>query len=177
MTISTSPTPHVLVFGVGNPSRGDDAIGPLFIERAREMFADEIAKGDLELLTDFQLQVEHALDLTNRDCVVFVDASVSAAAPFEYGPVEAALEPSFSTHVLSPEEVLETYRTITGTPPPAWVLAIRGESFELGDALSPAAAANLDAALSFLRARLRGPLTEAPREPRPSSATRSALAS
>ncbi len=80
----------VLVVGVGNPSRGDDALGPAFVERAGAALAAEVARGELELLTDFQLQVEHALDLQGRARVVFVDASVSAAAPFAYAAVAPA---------------------------------------------------------------------------------------
>ena len=35
-------------------------------------------------------------------------------------------------------------------PPPAWVLAIRGEAFELGAPMSPSAQAHLDAALQVV---------------------------
>ena len=76
-----------LVFGVGNPSRGDDALGPLFVERLDAWAA---TAGDLSValvtLTDFQWQIEHALDLADIDVVVFVDASVRAEPPFELAP-------------------------------------------------------------------------------------------
>ena len=141
--------PPLLVLGVGNPSRGDDALGSLFVERASELLSAEVDAGLVEFLTDFQLQVEHSLDLAGRERVVFVDASVKADAPYEYRRVEPRRDESFSSHAMSPAAVLDTHRTIVGEPPPAWVLAIRGESFELGDGLSPAAAHNLDAALRF----------------------------
>jgi coenzyme F420-reducing hydrogenase alpha subunit len=52
-----------------------------------------------------------------------------------------------TSHALSPEAVLATYRRVTGErPPEAWVLCVRGESFELGESLSDTAAANLEAA-------------------------------
>ena len=50
---------------------------------------------------------------------------------------------------MSPAAVLDTHRTVVGDPPPAWTLAIRGDRFELGEDLTPAAAANLEAALLF----------------------------
>ncbi len=58
-----SLTPLVEFADLNNPSRGDDAlgIGTLLLERRHESGAD--AAGDFKLLTDFQLQVEHALDL------------------------------------------------------------------------------------------------------------------
>lgn len=141
--------PSNLIIGIGNPSRGDDALGPLLIERLE---AD--APPGVELLTDFQLQVEYALDLRGRREVVFVDASLDATAPFTFTPAIAVADASFSSHELSPGAVLHAYEKLFGEPPPAFVLAIRGEAFELGDDLSAAARANLEAALAFIRRRI-----------------------
>lgn len=148
-------TAPLLVIGVGNPSRGDDALGPRFVERLEELLAREIAAGAVEVLTDFQLQIEHALDLSGRARVVFVDASLRAAAPFELSravPREAA-DPT--THSLAPAAVLATHARVVGVPPPAFVVAIRGESFELGEPLSEAATANLEGAVRALVPWLR----------------------
>ena len=151
-------TAPLLVIGVGNPSRGDDALGPLFVERLAELLAGEIAAGVIEVLTDFQLQIEHALDLSGRARVVFVDASLRATAPFERSSVapREAVDPT--THSLSPSAVLATHARVVGAPPPAFVVAIRGERFELGDPLSEAATANLAAALQALVPWLRSAL-------------------
>jgi hydrogenase maturation protease len=107
----------------------------------------------VELLTDFQLQVEYALDLQGRRQVVFVDASLDAPAPFSFTPALAVADASYSSHELSPGAVLHAYEKLFGEPPPAYVLAIRGEAFELGEDLSTAASVNLEAALSFIRQR------------------------
>ncbi|MBS2018369.1 MAG: hydrogenase maturation protease [Deltaproteobacteria bacterium] len=144
----------LLVVGIGNPSRGDDALGPLFLERLGKTFAPAIARGDVELMTDFQLQIEHALDLRGRERVVFVDASVRAAPPFELAPVEAAHDASISTHAMSPAALLATYRSVLGEPPESWLLAIRADRFELGEGLSKGAEANLEAALAGLSSAL-----------------------
>jgi len=147
--------PPLLVLGVGNPSRGDDALGPLFVEQASRALADEVRSGALELLTDYQLQIEHALDLAGRQRVVFVDASVRASPPFELTRAAARPDRSCSSHALSPEAVLSTYRQVVGEPPEAWVLAIRGECFELGEPLSESAAAHLGAALDYFVTQTR----------------------
>jgi hydrogenase maturation protease len=144
----SAPAP-VLVLGIGNPSRGDDALGPRFVEALAGALAAEIASGALELATDFQLQPEHALDLVGRTQVVFVDASVDAPPPFRYGAVSATSAGATMSHALAPGAVLETYRRVYGPPPPAAVLAIRGERFELGAPLTPRAAGHLAAALRF----------------------------
>jgi hydrogenase maturation protease len=136
----------LLVIGIGNPSRGDDALGPACLER----LAATLPPG-VELLTDFQLQIEHALDLDGRALVVFVDASVAAPAPCTLAPViETSAEPAFS-HALSPAQLLGVYRRVQRRAPPrAMVLAIRGDSFELGDGLSACARDNLEQALAAL---------------------------
>lgn len=139
-----NPAP-ILVIGIGNPSRGDDALGPLCIERLAALDLPGV-----ELLTDFQLQVEYALDLAGRQRVIFVDASVSGPAPYTFEPVTAVEDASYSSHEMSPAAVLHAYRKLYGDPPPAWVLAIRGEGFELGEGLSTTGAANLELAAGFL---------------------------
>ena len=141
-------TAPVLVFGWGNPSRGDDALGPLFVEAVEAM-----ALPGVECLTDFQLQVEHALDLRGRERVLFVDASADAAAPFTVERLEPARDGSFTTHAVSPQPILQVYAEIEGAPPPpCWLLAIRGESWELGASQSEAARQNLEMSIAWTRA-------------------------
>ena len=73
-------------------------------------------------------------------------------APFQLRPVQPAAEFLHTSHALSPEAVLATYRRVTGNEPPeARLLCVRGESFELGEGLSAAAAANLESAWFALR--------------------------
>ncbi|MDP1734807.1 MAG: hydrogenase maturation protease [Sulfuritalea sp.] len=141
-------TAPILIFGWGNPSRGDDALGPLFVEHFTALAARHPEWGAVECLTDFQLQVEHALDLQGRRRVLFVDASLDAPAPCSLVRIKAARDASFTTHAMSPQAVLKVYAAIEdGEPPPCWLLAIRGEGFELGEPLSGAAQGHLAAAL------------------------------
>jgi len=149
--------PPVLILAIGNPSRGDDALGPMLLERVERACAAQVAAGELELQTDFQLQIEHALDLTGRERVIFVDASVRAEPPFRFDRVLPRADGSVSTHAVSPAALLDVHRQIAGEPPEAWVLAIRGERFELGEPLSATAAAHLDAAERHLVAAVRSP--------------------
>jgi hydrogenase maturation protease len=138
-------TAPIMVFGWGNPSRGDDALGPLFIDRLAAL-----ALPGVECLTDFQLQVEHALDCQDRRRILFVDASVDAAAPFSAAPIGPIQDASFTSHAMSPQAVLQVYADLHDSqPPPTWLLAIRAERFELGEALSANAAAHLEAALAW----------------------------
>lgn len=143
----------LLVFGWGNASRGDDALGPLFVQRLAAALATTPGAPTLqgvELLEDYQLQVEHVLDLAGRRQVLFVDASADVAPPFETGVVQAASTTVVATHALSPQALLQVYRQVHGcAAPPCTLLAIRGECFGLGEPLSAAARQHLTAALRW----------------------------
>ena len=115
MSLSGAPvSAPVLLIGIGNPSRGDDAIGPLAIERL-----EGLDLPDTELLTDFQLQVEHALDLVGRDEVIFIDAAVTGPEPFRFEPVTPARDASACIHAISPAAVLDAFRRVSAATLPA----------------------------------------------------------
>lgn len=108
----------------------------------------------VECLTDFQLQVEHALDLLGRQRVLFVDASIqtdgNSRLPYRQRRLSAARDATFSTHAITPESVMQVYVDLhREAPPPCDLLAIRGESFELGAPLGAAARNHLEVALDW----------------------------
>lgn len=141
--------PSTLVIGYGNPSRGDDALAPLLLEALGERL--DWSGKDVELLTDFQLQIEHVLDLEGRRRVVFVDAAWRGPEPFSFDVITAAADPAPMTHAMSPSTLLSVFRNHFGTAAPeSWLLAIRGYSFVLGDGLSDDARGNFNAALTAL---------------------------
>lgn len=144
----------MLLFACGNPSRGDDALGPLLLDYV-EAHCD---LGDVELLADFQWQIEHALDLENRMLVLFVDASVAAAGPFDFIELEPAEAIHYTSHALSPAALMAVYREVNKqSPPPCFLLGIRGEAFELGADLSETARHNLIQSRRFVAQLLSRP--------------------
>lgn len=139
----------VLIFAIGNESRGDDALAPLLV---RELEGDAGLTGRAELLDDYQLQVEHVTDLVGRSAVLFVDADVSCDAPFHFSAIDAAYDNSYTSHAMTPFVLLHAYRLVYGADaPPCFLLRIRGYGFELGEALSEDAAANLKCATAKVR--------------------------
>ena len=141
----------VVIFAVGNPSRGDDAIGPELCGRLEKWLEIEGLAGQFELIEDFQLQIEHALDLQDRQLALFIDAGANTPAPFTFQRIAPATGIAHTTHELPPEAVLQVYlQTEAAEPPPAFVLCVRGEDFELGEPLSAAAEHHLEAALDLL---------------------------
>jgi hydrogenase maturation protease len=156
-----SPRAAALVFAIGNASRGDDALGPTVGEALRtEGVFDGTAA---ELIEVYQLQIEDALELAGRDAVLFIDArrpragrpGAAGGRAVEIGPLEPALHPTPFTHALAPSALLEVAQRVAGGAPPAWLLAIEGEDFELGAPLSAAARARLAPALALARDWLR----------------------
>ena len=140
--------PEVVVFAVGNRSRGDDALGPLLLERLAAWLAAGAQAGEFELIEEYQLQIEHALDLQGKRLALFIDAGCGTTAPLEFYAIGPARLPAVrSTHELPPQGVLDVYRQmVQAEPPPSFVLCVRGEGFELGKGLSGPAKAHMDAA-------------------------------
>lgn len=140
-----------LIFGWGNPSRGDDALGPMFVESLQRLAQLHPEWGQIGFQTDFQLQIEHALDLRGHSRVLFVDASAACPAPFSVQSLFPTKDSSYTTHSMTPQAVLHAYSGLEEEPPPpAWLLAIRGERFELGEDPSYSAERHLQAALSWV---------------------------
>jgi hydrogenase maturation protease len=152
--------PNLVIFGYGNPSRGDDALGPLLLERVEAWIARHPGS-TVATVEDFQLQVEHALDLEGCDLALFLDADVSCAGPFRFQAVAPGRDSSFSTHAISPQAVLQTFIEVHHRePPPAFLLGVRGVDFELGAGLSREAEANLESAWTFLEQLLAEPTVQ-----------------
>lgn len=150
-------TKPILVFGYGNLSRGDDAVGPLLLE----YLEGRIDPSRIELQTDFQLQIEHALDLQDRELVIFVDASVAEDSPFAFKRLHPCHDNSYSSHAMSPAALLYVFKNVTGrTPPPSYLLSIKTQSFELGEDIGQAATENLRQASQFAEQLLTLPVPE-----------------
>lgn len=147
----------VIVFCIGNPSRGDDALGPYVHGQLENWLKSAGLDATVELIEDFQLQIEHALDLAGRQLAIFVDAGAETPAPLVFRPLAASTVVSHSTHALPPESVLQVARQTGIELPPAYVLCVRGESFALGEPLSPAANVHAAAALALLQRLLAAP--------------------
>lgn len=152
------PAP-TLVFGYGNPARGDDALGPRMIE-ALEALRDVGRLPGVDLLTDFQPQVEHVLDLRDRNRVIFVDADLSRAPTtpdqaYRWLPVEPTPAIGWTSHQLSPGQLAGLLRRLYPDQHPRLrLLAIRGRDSALGAELSASARANLASAIGMLRGEL-----------------------
>lgn len=151
-------TDDTLVIGYGNPGRGDDGLGPALVE-----WLEELRIPGVRAVGAFQLQVEHAAELAASARAVFLDASVGGPL-CELRPVEPVRSASFSTHSVSPGQVLGLARDVYGWEGDAFVLAMRGVVFdEFREGLSEAGEAALEAGFALLTPMLfRGRLHAQP---------------
>jgi Ni,Fe-hydrogenase maturation factor len=113
---------------------------------------------------NYQLNIEDAEAVSRYQTVVFVDASVEAAPPYEFSEVQPSAEIAMTTHELRPGAVLALCEQLYGRRPRAHTLAIPGYAWDLQEGLSVQAEANLAAALDFLVEWLRAGPANGPSE-------------
>ncbi len=174
--------PKCVVFGIGNESRGDDAAGPILIERFKLKLEEIDLKDSFTFISDFQLQIEHSLDLAHQDIALFIDAGVPPAVldnePFSLTRIIPTNIRTGLSHALSPQELMGIAKDFfvknesdTKTPvalikssklPEAYLLCIRGYEFELGSPLSSECKKNIDRSFEALVLWLKNMLTAEP---------------
>jgi len=141
----------VLLFAYGNISRGDDALAPLLLESLQQQGLAEVCSHPVRFLSDYQIQVEHALDLRDCERVLLIDADQSLQQPYRFYPLSACQETSYTTHGITPSTLLHIYHQLFNEDaPPSTMLAIQASRFELGQGLSQQASNNLQLALEFI---------------------------
>lgn len=148
--------PRVLIVGIGNEMRGDDAAGLLVVRRLREL--DVVADihecdGDGAELMDLWRDAEE---------VILIDVVRSGAPPGTIHsfdpctePIAAAFRNNPSTHLFSVAEAIEVARSMLRLPPRMRVYGIEGSEFSLGTAPS----AEVITAIETVAADLAGQLT------------------
>lgn len=148
----------ILVIGFGNPAREDDGLGPAVAE-----LVEKAGITGVTVDIDYQLSVEHAADAAQYETVVFVDASIDGAEPFDIAPVTGVVTESFSSHSVVPEQVIGLSESLFSKSPKGYVLGIRGYSFEMfKEDLTEKGRSNMNAAADWLiRVLEKGNIEEA----------------
>jgi hypothetical protein len=141
------------MFAWGNPSRGDDAVGPWFADRFRPR-----ASSSLLLVEDFQLQVAHLLDCRLGN-LLFVDARCHDTDGYRFERALPVTGLSHTSHALSPGELLGYYPRVfpDESAPPGFQLTVPGRNFDLGQPMSASTLAQCRAAAALVERLLRLP--------------------
>ena len=144
-------SPPVLVMGLGNWNRGDDAVGLEVAHRLRAMVPGHCSvievDGDLLASLDRWDAVELA---------VIIDAVSSGATPGTIHKFEVSDQPlpggltGTSTHAFGLQELIELGRALRKLPRKMTVLAIEGQNFGVGANMSPECLASIGPAVEAL---------------------------
>ena len=147
----TPLAPGVVVIGVGNELRGDDAAGPLVMAQLRETGLEVSTCHDGTELLDLWQGVHLA---------IVVDAVVTGAPA---GTIHRFTErlrmgakPS-STHTLGVDHAVELARALGRLPPKLIVYGIEGTAFGVGEPLSAAVSAAIPRVARHVRDEVASP--------------------
>jgi hydrogenase maturation protease len=137
---------QVLVVGLGQRDRGDDAAGPAVVEKAAELLPGEVTVACQEDPTAL-------MDLwAGAALVVVADAIRSGRPPGTVQVLHAHDGPlsvgtcTASTHAFGLAEAIELARALDRLPGQLVVVGIEATQFRLGAPLSPPVAAAIDQA-------------------------------
>jgi hydrogenase maturation protease len=153
---SPEPTESILVIGVGNTDRGDDAVGLL---AAREVAKLGLADVDV---VESQGDVTQLLELFQRHRTVFVIDAICSGNPagtilcFEVStaPLPQNLS-SGSTHALGLAVAIDLAQTLNRIPPRFLVFGVVGQNFAIGSARSSAVEEAIPEVVGHISRRIR----------------------
>jgi len=145
----------ILIYGFGNPGRGDDGLG-VRVAQAIENEAASFEGLELRVESNYQLNIEDALAVSGADIAIFCDAAREGWEPFDFNEIFPSSDIAFTTHTMAPASVLALCEELYGRRPKAYLLAIRGYEWEITEELSQSAAENLAGTLGFLKGFLAG---------------------
>jgi len=125
--------PRILIIAYGNPLRCDDGLA----WRAAEALSRMNLPPDVAIITRHQLTPELAVQASQAETVLFVDAARSgvpgelATSPLMAQPLSSAF-----SHECSPAVILGIAREIYRGSPRAITISLCGECFDYGETLS-----------------------------------------
>jgi hydrogenase maturation protease len=142
-----------LILGYGNTLSGDDGLGV----RAAEMLEERLQGLDVRVITCHQLSPELAEDLRGASLAIFIDASATTPpGQIDVQPLAPSTQaPGSVSHHFLPGTLLALCQAFYDHTPEAWLYAIGAASFEIGETLSPPAAAALPRAVELVEERVR----------------------
>ena len=156
---------NVLLYGYGNPGRQDDGLGNEFINRMKKWINKEGLQG-FEFDSNYQLNIEDADVISDKELVIFVDASEEDIGDFCISKVTESSKMSFTTHAASPAFIVYLCKNLFKKSPVTLLLHIKGYGWEFKEGLTKKAEENLEKAINYFKEKFRNPtsLIQADRE-------------
>jgi hydrogenase maturation protease len=142
--------PRILVYGYGNPGRQDDGLGVILADEL-EMWVESKHLDNVQIDTNYQLNLEDAAGIANYDIVIFADASKEDLSHFSLVPLEPSEHSHFSMHSVSASFILYLCHQIFNHKPKAYLLHIKGYNWDFMSKPTDKARKNLDLALEHMK--------------------------
>ena len=146
---------RIVLIGVGNKYRGDDAAGLIAVQRLRQRLGNRVVcreeSGEGAALIEAW---------KGAKTVILVDATCSGAPPGTLHRFDVAAQPlpatllCYSTHAFGVAEAIELARTLGQLPARFIVYGIEGENFTAGSELSAEAKRAVEEAILWVQQEL-----------------------
>jgi hydrogenase maturation protease len=146
----------ILLYGYGNPGRQDDGLGVAFVSRIEEWVKGS-GLGGFEFENNYQLNIEDAEAIAEKDLVVFADASEEGIEDFCISKVDESAKVAFTTHAASPGYIVKLCKDLFNKEPLVLLLHLKGYEWEFQEGFSEGAEKNLEDALEYMKAVLLKP--------------------
>jgi hydrogenase maturation protease len=147
---------EILIYGYGNPGRQDDGLGIVLTQKLEKWVSENKISG-IDFDSNYQLNIEDAVAITQKDLVIFVDASEEDIEDFCLSKVDGSSKVSFTTHAASPGYIVQLCRELFQKEPLVLLLHIKGYEWAFQEGLSEQAQENLDQALAYMKYLLTHP--------------------
>jgi len=148
----------ILIYAYGTPGRQDDGLGNAFIERMEEWASENKIEG-LEFDSNYQLNIEDAHAIADKDLVIFVDASVEDLDDFCISKVTENSKITFTTHAASPGYIVDLCKEIYKKAPPVYLIHIKGYEWEFMEGITAKAIENMEMAFEYIKPFILNPRT------------------
>jgi len=142
--------PKILIYGYGNPGRQDDGLGIFLSEKIDNWIKEEDLQS-VKVDYNYQLNIEDAVEIADKDLVIFVDASKEEISDYYLTKVKPSDRLEFTTHTVSPSYLLNLCKVIYNKAPDIYLLHIKGYKWEFLEDLTEDAKNNLKKAYDFLK--------------------------
>lgn len=146
----------ILLYGYGNPGRQDDGLGAEFVDRM-EAWVKKEKINEVYFDSNYQLNIEDAHEISDKEVVIFVDASVEEVDDFCVTRVDAKKDVTFTSHAASPGYIYALCEEVFGKAPLTYLMHIRGYEWEFREGLTDKAVQNMEKALDYCQQRIKDP--------------------
>lgn len=141
---------NILIYGYGNPGRQDDGLGNYFVEKVKA-WAEENGLKNFSFDSNYQLNIEDAAEISDKDIVIFIDASIENIDTFLLEEITPDAKVEFSMHAVSASYVVHLCNDIYDKTPKSFLLHIKGYDWAFMEGMSAKALMNLEKAFDYMK--------------------------